>query len=130
MKALDEQEQFLGAAFYIVLTDALREWIRVYDHRTAEWHNEQLGDMMLDDDPENRNHYEFPDIEKAIPIGVKEVDGWPLHAARRLLRRHLHGPFAEWIEPLFRIVRLSKLHKDTVLGFAEAQSVHRRFSHN
>jgi hypothetical protein len=114
MKALDTQEQSLGAAFYIVLTDAVRNWMRVYDHRAADWYNEQLGDMMTDDDPENRDHYEFPDVEKAIPIGVKEVDAWPLHAARRLLRKHLDGPFAGWIEPLFRIVGFSKLHKDTV----------------
>ncbi len=114
MKALDEQEQFLGAAFYIVLTDALRNWMRVYDHRAAEWYNEQLGDMMTDDDPENRENYEFPNVEKAIPAGVTEVDAWPLRAARRLLRKHLHGPFAEWIERLFYIVRLSRLHKDTV----------------
>jgi hypothetical protein len=114
MKALDEQEQFLGAAFYIVLTDALCNWMRVYDHRAAEWYNEQLGDMMADDDPGNRESYEFPDVEKAIPSGVKEVDVWSLHAARRLLRKHLHGPLAEWIERLFRIVRLSKLHNDMV----------------
>lgn len=114
MKALDEQEDFLGVAFYIVLTDALRNWMRVYDHRAAEWYNEQLGDMMADDDPENRESYEFPDVEKAIPSGVKEVDAWPVHTARRLLRKHLRGPFAKWIERLFHIVRLSRLHKDTV----------------
>ncbi|OJV43580.1 MAG: hypothetical protein BGO25_10330 [Acidobacteriales bacterium 59-55] len=112
LNALNEEEQFLGAAFYIVLTDALRSWMPVYDHRTAEWYNEQLGDMMADDDPENRESYEFPDVEKAVPPEVKEVDGWPLFAARRLLRKHLRGEFAGWIERLFRIVCLSRLHKD------------------
>lgn len=112
MRALDGEEQLLGAAFYIVLTDALRSWMPVYDHRAAEWYNEQLGDMMADDDPENRESYEFPDVEKAIPKEIKVVDAWPLRAARRLLRKHLRGEFAEWIEQLFRIVRLSRLHKD------------------
>jgi hypothetical protein len=112
MKALHGEEQLLGAAFYIVLTDALRSWMPVYDHRAAEWYNEQLGDMMADDDPENRESYEFPDVKKTVPAEVKEVDMWPLYAARRLLRKHLHGAFAEWIERLFQIVRLSRLHKD------------------
>lgn len=112
--ALDQQEPFLGAAFYIVLTDALRNWMNVYDHRAAEWYNEQLGDMRAEDDLENRESYEFPDVDKAIPSSVKLVDTWPVHAACRLLRKHLRGPFAEWIERLFRIVRLSRLRKDAV----------------
>ena len=114
MRVLDRQEQYLGAAFYVVLIHSLWRWMRIYDHSAAAWHCEQLLEMMEQDDPEGRESYEFPDVEKAVPPGVKEVDGWELQAARRLLRKHRHGPFADWIERLFRIVRLSMLAKVTV----------------
>lgn len=114
IKALDFEEQNLGPAFYVVLVHSLWRWMRVYDHSAAAWHCEQLVEMMEQDDPEGRESYEFPDVEKAVPPRVKEVDGWELQAARRLLRKHRDGPFADWIERLFRIVRLSRLAKVTV----------------
>jgi len=77
MNALDLLEVNLGAAFYIVLTSALWKWMFVYDHTSAERYNEQLQEMMEQDDEDNRDQYEFPDLEKAIPPSVIEVDRWP-----------------------------------------------------
>jgi len=108
MDALDAQEEKLGAAFYVVLISALWRWMYLYDHTTAERYSEQLEEMREDDDPDNREHYEIPDVEKAIPPAVKEVDAWPVQSARRLLRKHRNGPFGDWIRRLFRIAALAK----------------------
>ncbi len=109
IKALNEQEPLLGAAFYIVLRRALWRRMRVYDHEAANWYNEQLHEMMDDDDPDNKDSYEFPPVDEAIPPSVKSLEAWDVHAARKLLRRHRIGPFAAWIEKLLLIERLSRL---------------------
>ena len=114
VKALDEQEPLLGAAFYVVLTRSLHKWMRVYDYSAAEWYNEQLHEMQEQDDPDNQGNYEFPPVEKAIPPSVKEVETWPLRAARRLLRKHCDGPQGAWIEKLLSIARLSRLRSDAI----------------
>ena len=36
LEALEEQERFLGAAFYFLLRSSLYRWIRIYDHTDAE----------------------------------------------------------------------------------------------
>ena len=36
LEALEEQERFLGAAFYFVLRRSLYRWVRIYDHTDAE----------------------------------------------------------------------------------------------
>ena len=36
LDALEEQERFLGAAFYYLLRSSLYRWIRIYDHTDAE----------------------------------------------------------------------------------------------
>ena len=36
LDALEEQERFLGAAFYYLLRRSLYRWIRIYDHTDAE----------------------------------------------------------------------------------------------
>lgn len=108
MKALDGQEEKLGAAFYVVLTAALWRWMYVYDHTAAERCSEQIQEMREEDDPENQDRYEIPDVAKAIPPAVKEVDQWPLHVARRLLRKHRNGSFGDWIRRLFRIASLAR----------------------
>ncbi len=113
MKALDEEEALLGAAFYLLLGRALRRRMPIYDHFAAEWYNEQLHDMMADDDPDNQESYEFPLVEEATPPSVKVVGEWNWRTTRKLLRKHRNGPYAVWINKLFTIERLSRLKCDT-----------------
>ena len=49
LDALEEQERFLGAAFYYLLRRSLYRWIRIYDHTDAEAYNEQLHGWMAQD---------------------------------------------------------------------------------
>jgi hypothetical protein len=110
--ALEEQERFLGAAFYLLLTGSLNRRMRIYCHSEAEFYKEQLEEWQADDDPENRDTYEIPAVEEAIPEPVQtleKVEGWGHPAMRRLLRRHLHGPHGVWIEKLLTIHRLSEM---------------------
>ena len=55
LDALEEQERFLGAAFYYLLRSSLYRWIRIYDHTDAEAYNEQLQEWMEQDEPESRD---------------------------------------------------------------------------
>lgn len=114
MKALDEHEPHLGAAFYLLLCKALRRWMRIYDHLAAGWYNEQLREMWEADDLENRDSYEFPPVDEATPPSVTIVGEWEDRRARSLLRQHRNGPHREWIEKLFTIIRLSRLRSDAV----------------
>jgi hypothetical protein len=109
LAALEEQERFLGAAFYFLLRRSLYHWIRIYDHTDAEFYNEQLHEWMEQDDPQNRDAYEFPSVEEAIPEPVRAAEDWTYPNARRLLRRHLQGPHSMWIRKLLTLHRLSRL---------------------
>ena len=116
LAALEEQERLLGAAFYFLLRRSLYRWMRVYDHTDAEFYNEQLHEWMEQDDPENQGAYEFPAVEEAIPEPVRAAEDWTYPNARRLLRRHLNGPYAGWIRKLLTLHRLSRL-KGQVMRF-------------
>ena len=116
LAALEEQERFLGAAFYFVLLRSLYRWMRVYDHTDAEFYNEQLHEWMEQDEPQNQDAYEFPPVEEAIPEPVRTAEEWAYPNARRLLRRHLDGPHSIWIRKLLSLHRLSRL-KGQVMRF-------------
>jgi hypothetical protein len=116
LDALEEQERFLGAAFYYLLRGSLYRWIRIYDHTDAECYNEQLHDWMEQDEPESRDAYEFPAVDEAIPEPVRTAKDWTYLGARRLLRRHLQGPCSKWIQKLLTLHRLSRL-KSQVMRF-------------
>jgi hypothetical protein len=109
LDALEEQERFLGAAYYYLLRGSLYRWIRIYDHTDAECYNEQLHDWMEQDEPESRDAYEFPAVDEAIPEPVRTAKNWTYRSARRLLRRHLQGPCSIWIQKLLKLHRLSRL---------------------
>jgi hypothetical protein len=106
---LEEQERFLGSAFYFLLRSSLYRWLRIYDHTDAECYNEQLHEWMEQDEPESRNAYEFPEVDEAIPEPVRTAKDWTCSSARRLLRRHLQGPHSAWIQKLLTLHRLSRL---------------------
>lgn len=114
LAALEEQERFLGAAFYFLLRRSLYRWIRIYDHTDAGFYNEQLHEWMEQDDPQNRDAYEFPPVEEAIPEPVRASEDWTYPNARRLLRRHLDGPHSSWIQKLLSLHRLSRLKGQVV----------------
>lgn len=114
IEALDAQEQHLGAALYVLLTSTLRRRMRVYNHVMATWYNERLNEMMEEDDPDNRDEYEFPKVQECIPPSVKTVEDWEDGQIRRLLRRHLKGPYSAWIEKVLLIERLTRLPETSV----------------
>jgi hypothetical protein len=116
LNALEEQERFLGAAFYFLLRRSLYRWIRIYDHTDAEAYNEQLHEWMEQEEPESREAYEFPAVDEAIPGPVRTAKDWTYPSARRLLKRHLHGPHSVWIQRLLTLHRLSRL-KGQVMRF-------------
>jgi len=107
--ALEQQERFLGAAFYYLLRGSVYRWIRIYDHTDAECYNEQLHEWMEQDESESRDAYEFPAVDEAIPEPVRTAKEWTYPSARRLLRRHLQGPHSVWIQKLLTLHRLSRL---------------------
>ena len=109
LDALEEEERFLGAAFYFLLCRSLYRWMRIYDHTDAEFYNEQLHEWMEQDDPANRDAYEFPPVEEAIPEPVRAAKDWTCAAARKLLRRHVNGPHSPWIRQILCLHRLSQL---------------------
>jgi hypothetical protein len=116
LEALEEQERFLGAAFYFLLRRSLYRWIRIYDHTDAECYNEQLHEWMEQDEPESRDAYEFPAVDEAIPEPVRTAKDWTYPSARRLLRRHLQGQHSVWIQKLLTLHRLSRM-KGQVMRF-------------
>jgi len=109
LAALEEQERFLGAAFYFLLRRSLSRWMRIYDHTDAEFCNEQLHEWMEQDDPQNRDAYEFPPVDEAIPESVRTAEDWTYPDARRLLRRHLQGPHSMWIRKVLTLHQLARL---------------------
>lgn len=112
--ALEGDERYLGGAFYVLLCRSLYRWLRIYDHTDAEFYNEQLQEWMEQDDPENREAYEFPPVDAAIPEPVKTVGAWKTPEVRRLLRRHLCGRHSAWISNLLKLHRLSRLKRDVM----------------
>jgi hypothetical protein len=113
IEALEKESEGLGAAFYWALTRALYRVMRLYDHKDAFMYEERLIEYIESDNEENREQYEFPEVEKALPECIRktlknEDAGWQL-AGRKLLRRHRNGRFRSWIDRLRRIQRLSRL---------------------
>jgi hypothetical protein len=120
--ALEEEAEGLGAAFYWILTYALYRVMRIYNHDDAFQYEERLHEYA-EDDPENKQQYEFPEVEKALPECIRKTlkhdhDGWALRA-RRLLRKHSGGSYRSWIERLRKIQRLSRIRLNQSRDFLE-----------
>jgi len=112
VEALEEETEGLGAAFYWMLTFALYRVMRLYNHDDALQYEERMMEYA-ESDEENKEQYEIPKIEEALPVCIRttlrhERDNWMLRA-RRLLRKHGTGPYRSWIERLRKIQRLSRL---------------------
>jgi len=112
--ALEEEAEGLGAAFYWTLTYALYRVMRIYNHDDALQYEERMREYA-EDDRENREQYEFPEVEKALPDciqrSIKKEEGHStfVRNARRLLAQYRTGRYRSWIEHLRKIDRLSRM---------------------
>lgn len=111
--ALEEEAAGLGAAFYWTLTYALYRVMRIYNHDDAFQYEERMREYAQEE-AENREPYEFPEVEKALPGCIqntlkKEDHGAFMRNARRFLAVHQRGKYRSWIEGLRKIDRLSRL---------------------
>jgi hypothetical protein len=121
--ALEEEAEGLGAAFYWTLTYALYRVMRIYNHDDALQYEERMKEYAEDDDT-NREQYEFPEVEKALPECIQKTLTADDHRAftlkaRRLLRKHERGRYRSWIERLHTIGRLSRARLPTDAYFRE-----------
>ncbi len=113
LRALELEEEGLGAAFYWTLIRSLYRVMRIYDHSDAQAYEENLIEYAQEDDPANREQYEFPEVEKALPDCIRrslkhESEHWRLDD-RRLLWRHRSGRYRNWIRHIETIARLSRV---------------------
>jgi hypothetical protein len=114
LRALESEEKGLGAAFYWTLLWSLYRVMRIYDHSDAEAYEENLIEYAQEDDPANRDQYEFPEVEKALPECIREslkpesrrssLDYW------RMLSRHSTGRYRSWIRRVEMIAKLARVN--------------------
>jgi hypothetical protein len=121
--ALEAEASGLGAAFYWTLTYALYRVMRIYNHDDALEYEERMREYA-EEDEENREQYEFPDVEKALPECIQETLTSEGHRAftlraRRLLLNHRRGRYHSWIERLRTIERLSRVRLPSDVHFRE-----------
>ena len=120
LRGLESEAEGLGAAFYWTLIRALYRVMRIYDHSDAQAYQENLIEYAEADDPANRDQYEFPDVEKALPECIRrslknESGHWRLDY-RRLLSRHRSGPYQSWIRHIEAIAKLSRVRARSLQG--------------
>lgn len=120
--ALEEEAEGLGAAFYWILTYSIYRVMRIYNHDDAFQCEERLHEYA-EDDSENKEQYEFPEVEKALPECIRmtlkhDHKDWTLRA-RRLLCRHRSGKYSLWIERLRKLQQLSRLRLNHSRDFLE-----------
>ena len=122
LDVLEKEAEGLGAAFYWTLTYALYRVMRIYNHDDALQYEERMREYA-EEDEENRNQYEFPEVEKALPACIQKTlecrSRASIGEARRLLLEHESGPCGSWIERLRRIERLSRISIQTDPNFRE-----------
>jgi hypothetical protein len=113
LRALEAEEEGLGAAFYWTLMSSLYRVMRVYDHSNAQAYEENLIEYAQEDDPANRDQYEFPEVDKALPKCIRrslkhESEHWRLDY-RRLLWRHRNARYQDWIRLVEVIAKLARV---------------------
>jgi hypothetical protein len=113
LRALESEAEGLGTAFYWTLIRSLDRVMRIYDHSDAQAYEENLIEYAQEDDPANRDQYEFPEVEKALPECIRkslkqESENRRLQN-RRLLASHSRGRYLNWIRRLDTIAKLSRI---------------------
>ena len=121
--ALEAESTGLGAAFYWTLTYALYRVMRIYNHDDALQYEGRMHEYA-EDDQENREQYEFPEVEKALPECIQKTLTSEDHRAftlkaRQLLLKHIRGKYHSWIERVRTIERLSRVRLPTDVHFRE-----------
>jgi hypothetical protein len=120
--ALEAEAPGLGSAFYWTLTYSLYRVMRIYNHDDALQFEERMHEYT-EDDEENREQYEFPEVEKALPECIQTLTCDDHRAftlrARRLLRKHMWGKHRSWVERLRTIERLSRVRLPIDVHFRE-----------
>ncbi len=113
LRALEVEAEGLGTAFYWILIRSLYRVMRIYDHSDAQNYEENLIEYAEADDETNRDQYEFPEVEKALPECIRtslkgEPKLWRLQY-RRLIERYRSGKFAAWIRHLLVIQKHTRI---------------------
>jgi hypothetical protein len=113
LRALEAETEGLGAAFYWTLLWSLYRVMRIYDHSDAQAYEENLIEYAQEDNPANRDQYEFPEVDKALPECIRkslkhESEHWRLDY-RRLLWRHRNGRYQNWIRHVEAIAKLARV---------------------
>jgi hypothetical protein len=113
LRTLESEGEGLGAAFYWTLIGSLYRVMRIYDHSDAQAYEENLIEDAQEDDPADRDQYEFPEVDKALPECIRkslkhESEHWRLDY-RRLLRRHRNGRYRSWIRHVEAIAKLARV---------------------
>jgi hypothetical protein len=113
LRALESEEEGLGAAFYWTLIRSLYRVMRIYDHSDAQAYEENLIEYAQEDDTANRDQYEFPEVDKALPECIRRSlkhvsEHWRLDY-RRLLWRHRNGRYRNWIRHVEAITKLARV---------------------
>jgi hypothetical protein len=121
--ALEAESPGLGAAFYWTLTYALYRVMRIYNHDDALRYEERMHEYA-EEDEENREQYEFPEVEKALPECIQKTLTSEDHRvftlrARRLLLKHMRGRYRSWIARVRTIDRLARVRLPTDVYFRE-----------
>lgn len=113
LRALESEAEGLGAAFYWTLIRSLYRVMRIYDHSDAEAYEENLIEYAQEDDPANRDQYEFPEVEKALPACIRESLKPESRRSslgyRRMLSRHITGRYRNWIRHVEAIAKISRV---------------------
>ncbi len=113
IEALEQEAEGLGAAFYWTLTHALYRVMRLYNHDDAREYEERMREYAEDDDSANREQYEFPEVNKALPECIRKSLERDYHQrrsdTRQLIRRHRGGRYRSWLDRLRTIERLARV---------------------
>ena len=122
LDALEKEAEGLGAAFYWTLTYALYRVMRIYNHDDALQYEERMREYA-EEERESGDHYEFPEVEKALPDCIRKTlkcDRRTLiKEARGLLSKHGNGRYGPWMERLRKIESLSRIPLRTDPTFRE-----------
>lgn len=85
--------------------------MRISNHDDAFQYEERLHEYA-EDDPENKEQYEFPEVKEALPECIRNTltndRRWILRA-RRLVLMHRRGRYRSWLERLRKIQQISRL---------------------